>query len=698
LLKAFRKFTARLSERKRDQDRTRLGVHEADLARRQSDWTTAIAGYRAYVARRPRDLGIRMRLAASHRDAGDFSAAETVLREALRLRPRNVGVWTELADVLHLNGRPDDAAAAWKQAQSFAGSAGRGNEGEEGRGPLEDGRSPPRSAYDIFRRRTVIPAPPVIDMPPVTVLIDARGADPAALRATLLGLCSQSMAGWTARVLSHDDLLDHPVASLAGVDPRIHFLSGADLSTEAVYGPVDEALLHLSCGTVLDSQALAWLGYALVLSGAIAVYADDDRASIHWRTGLSWREPAFQAAAHLHDMKTNPRPPAALLLAPVGGPASEPGPEPRFLATAEERRAALLEAFARGLVVHVPLLLATVLDAHDAAARPATSATGLNPRTPSTLSRILTVIPTRDEGEALRVMVDSLFATADQPNLIDVVIVNNRSQDPGTLSWLAEGARQGRFQVMDADEPFNWSRLNNIATAGRKQDIFLFANNDMQMLSAGWDRRLRNELMQADIGAVGARLLYPQGRVQHAGLVLGGLDGAPLHEGLGAAPEDGGPLERWARVRPAAAVTGAFLATRRDVFLSAGGFDALSLAVSCNDVDFCLRVRALGLTVLYLGDLELLHYESMTRGHSDSPTKQRWAQAELGSLHEVWGADAVRDPSRNPHWVGHATNLFHGFRQPEVSEVVDLIATASGLWRASRRADAASPQSDTNLE
>jgi O-antigen biosynthesis protein len=172
----------------------------------------------------------------------------------------------------------------------------------------------------------------------------------------------------------------------------------------------------------------------------------------------------------------------------------------------------------------------------------------------------------------------------------------------------------------------------------------------MVMLSEKWDERVRGLLERPEIGAVGARLLYPDDTMQHAG-VLFGWKGSVIHDGLYQRCPEPGPASRWHVSRAVGAVTGAFLATRRDVFLTHHGFDELNLAVSYNDIDYALKLRASGLKILWTPEITLYHHESKTRGldHLD-PEKSARDAAERTVMETRWGAAMLADPSVNPVW------------------------------------------------
>jgi hypothetical protein len=193
---------------------------------------------------------------------------------------------------------------------------------------------------------------------------------------------------------------------------------------------------------------------------------------------------------------------------------------------------------------------------------------------------------------------------------------------------------------------------------------------------------LRRLLAEPEVGAVGARLLYEDMTIQHAG-VLCGQENLVGHEGVGAAAEEPGPLGRWQTLRAAGAVTGAFLGCRQDAFAAAGGFDEQALPVSFNDVDFCLKLRAAGLTVLYEPRIALIHYESKSRGHDDAdPVKQERAEAEQSRLIERWGEALQVDPGWNPHW-SRWTRPFAALREPSPAEIARHLAAscAPDPWR-----------------
>jgi O-antigen biosynthesis protein len=232
-------------------------------------------------------------------------------------------------------------------------------------------------------------------------------------------------------------------------------------------------------------------------------------------------------------------------------------------------------------------------------------------RRPPAGSRSSIIIPFRDEPRFLRTCVDSIHATTS-PGSVELILVNNGSRQAETTTLLEALARRPHVQVVDDDRPFNWAQLNNAAAARATGELLIFMNNDMEAIEVGWLEALQAQAQRPHVGAVGARLLYHDRRLQHCGVVLG-LGGAAGHIFVGLGEEQGGYLNMARTTRECAAVTGACLATRRQVFDQLNGFDE-TLGVDLNDIDFCLRVQRSGMVVLCEMQAQLVHYESPSRG------------------------------------------------------------------------------------
>lgn len=246
----------------------------------------------------------------------------------------------------------------------------------------------------------------------------------------------------------------------------------------------------------------------------------------------------------------------------------------------------------------------------------------------------------RDEPRLLRAFVDSVRATTDGSSL-QLVLVDNGSQDPETLSLLDRLDGAPDTVVVRDSRPFNWAAHNNAALGAATGDVLIFMNNDIEARTGGWLEALCAQATRADVGAVGARLSYPGGRLQHAGVVVG-LGGAAGHVLAGLGGGEPGYLGMALTTRECSAVTGACLATRRDVFEALGGFDE-DLGLDLNDVDYCLRAGRAGYRVLYEAQAELVHHESPSRGTSQSV-------ADISRFLRRWDdLLAAGDPFFNPN-------------------------------------------------
>ena len=221
---------------------------------------------------------------------------------------------------------------------------------------------------------------------------------------------------------------------------------------------------------------------------------------------------------------------------------------------------------------------------------------------------------------------------------------------PDALEWMKDLVRKRPdVRILRSGGAFNWSRLCNEGAAYAQGGVLVFLNNDLLFHEAGWLRELVSLAHRREVGAVGGCLEFPDGRLQHAGTVLGLGRALAGHAHRGwrlEAPTIAGQL---ALVRNVTALTGACLATRRAVFVATGGFDADHFPVNWNDVDYCLRLRAAGLRVLWTPYARVTHLESMSRADTgQSPEAKAAATMEGKHFTAKWGQSALQDPWWNP--------------------------------------------------
>jgi GT2 family glycosyltransferase len=257
------------------------------------------------------------------------------------------------------------------------------------------------------------------------------------------------------------------------------------------------------------------------------------------------------------------------------------------------------------------------------------------------------IIPTRDKAPVLARALESIFDRSSYANF-DVLVVDNGSTEPATRALLSAWCEREpqRFGVLSDPRPFNFSALINGAVRATLAPVVVLLNNDTEVVTPDWLEAMLEYAQRPAIGAVGALLLYPDGRVQHAGVVLG-IGGLAGHIFKRFPSEAGGYYDALKTVTNYSAVTAACLMIRREAFEAAGGFDE-SLPIAWNDVDFCLRLRAAGYRNVYLPHARLVHHESVTRGRDTTPERRRRTALEVARLRSRWRIDSVPDPYYNP--------------------------------------------------
>jgi GT2 family glycosyltransferase len=272
------------------------------------------------------------------------------------------------------------------------------------------------------------------------------------------------------------------------------------------------------------------------------------------------------------------------------------------------------------------------------------------------------IIPTRDQGDLLRCCLTSLREHSAGNPAMELIIIDNGSREPSTLDYLADLEQRQHVRLLRRDEPFNFSALNNEAVNLAKGDLIALLNNDVEAVHGGWLATMAAHALRPEIGAVGAKLLFEDGTIQHAGILLGigGIAGH-AHKYLDADGE--GYQFRLQLTHNVSAVTAATLVMRRSLFLDIGGFDEENLAVNYNDVDLCLRLMQAGYRNLYCAEAVLLHHESKTRG---APTEKfaynQW-QRERQVMLERWGELLSADPNYSPHLSLVEENLSLALRE-----------------------------------
>ncbi|WP_412527012.1 glycosyltransferase family 2 protein [Burkholderia lata] len=260
---------------------------------------------------------------------------------------------------------------------------------------------------------------------------------------------------------------------------------------------------------------------------------------------------------------------------------------------------------------------------------------------------ITLIIPTRNAVHLMRQCIGSILERTAYENY-EILIVDNGSDDAEALLYFESLVEDPRIRVLRDARPFNYSALNNAAIASANGEFVCLLNNDIEVISPDWLSEMVGLALQPGVGAVGAKLLYPNDTVQHAGLVLG-IQGVAGNAHKHVPRTTRGYFGRAGLVSGFSAVTAACLLVRKSVYLEVGGLDEANLAVAYNDVDFCLRIRQAGYRNVWTPFAELYHHESATRGPETDPANQLRFERETAHMTQRWGKMLVDDPCYSPN-------------------------------------------------
>jgi O-antigen biosynthesis protein len=266
------------------------------------------------------------------------------------------------------------------------------------------------------------------------------------------------------------------------------------------------------------------------------------------------------------------------------------------------------------------------------------------------------IVPTRDRVDLLGRCIAGLLEKTDYPEL-EILIVDHASELPETFAFFEKLKLDPRVRVLPFEGAFNYSAINNMAVAEAKGSIVALINNDIDVINSGWLSEMVSLAIMEDVGAVGAKLVYPNNRVQHGGIVLG-VGGIANHFNYS--------LPRWATgyfgrnllTSSVSAVTGACLVVRKSVFEEVGGLNEKDLPVAFNDVDFCLKLRRKGYRNVWTPHAELYHHESASRGIDDTPEKLARFKRESEYMLATWGPELQHDPFYNDNFSTEIERCF----------------------------------------
>lgn len=442
----------------------------------------------------------------------------------------------------------------------------------------------------------------------------------------LIDLCTGHQAG--------KDALTSTLQSLA-IEGLQSFVIGRDVSAgiEAAIAAIDWErkpwIMPLAAGDRLAPGAAAIYRAAMQDVQLRVIYADDDEID-RWDCTIAphfkpnWNSELF----HHFDYLTG----ACVLRIDDS--------ELRGAKDADDWASALVRtATSGGKVVHVHRVL------HHRTVRNAPGIVKATPGNGSVLPPMSVIVPTRNRVDLLRTCLDGVRRT-DYP-AVEIIVVDNNSDDPETLAYL-DALDPSEVRLIRHPGVFNYSTINNRAAGEASGRLLCLLNNDIEVLEPDWLAIMARQALREDVGAVGAQLLYPDGRIQHAGVVIG-VGNAAGHAHRFIHPNDDGYFRRHALPQFTSAVTAACLVVSRDRFMAVGGLDEDNFAVAYNDVDLCLKLNQRGWQSLYEPRAVLIHHESVSRGHDQDVVGAARFAGELAALQRIWNTDKIVDPFHHPH-------------------------------------------------
>lgn len=259
------------------------------------------------------------------------------------------------------------------------------------------------------------------------------------------------------------------------------------------------------------------------------------------------------------------------------------------------------------------------------------------------------LIPTRDHIELIKPCIETLLKNTDYPNY-EILILNNDSRDEKVLAYFEELAKNPKIRIVDYPQPFNFSAMCNLGAHEARGEFLLLLNNDTEAIHPEWLSEMVRHGLRPEVGVVGARLLFPNNTVQHAGVVVG-LDGIAGHPFSNDSIDSPGYMGRAQLVQNYSAVTGACMLVRKDLYLSLGGMDEIDLKILYNDIDFCLRVRERKLLVVWTPFASLIHKTSASIEEPQNAPSTSAQRAQSHDEHHTmcrrWLNWMAHDPAYN---------------------------------------------------
>jgi len=259
------------------------------------------------------------------------------------------------------------------------------------------------------------------------------------------------------------------------------------------------------------------------------------------------------------------------------------------------------------------------------------------------------IIPTKNAKNLVKACIESILDKTTYQNF-EILLIDNGSDEKDSIDYFNELNKHPKINVLSYPGEFNYSAINNFGVqhASSESTIIGLINNDIEVIEPNWLTAMVGHAGREGIGCVGAKLLYSDGRIQHAGVVMG-YGGGAGHAHKYFPRYHPGYIKRLIATQNYSAVTAACLLVKKSLFLEVGGLNEKDLTVAFNDVDFCLKVQETGVRNVYCAEAELYHHESVSRGTDHAPEKAARFNRELKYLKKQWGMYIEHDPAYSPN-------------------------------------------------
>lgn len=446
----------------------------------------------------------------------------------------------------------------------------------------------------------------------------------------------------------------------------------AALAAMARQHPVDW-LLPIRAGDLVNSVLGSALGPALNRATADTLVYWDEDSLIGGKRHDPWLKPEWDelvflardglcgagllpleplrsaaAAAAMQDATLRPEDLSRLVMALVAEPALPPKLHiPLVLAHRQAGRAFQTAAQRHALIGLARPDLAAVPGGD-----PAFPFVAIGQADPARWPKVSIIIPTRDRPELLEACMAGL-RRLEYPGAIEILVVDNDSCEEQTLALFGQYRRDGIARILRHPGAFNFAAMINQAARVANGECLCLLNNDVEALDGVWLSRMVAFAVRPEFGAIGCQLLYPDRTIQHAGVTIG-IGGAAGHIQKGARP-GAGLFASWHQLtRQVAAVTAACLVVETQKFSAVGGMDEAAFPVDFNDVDFCQKLAAQGLSNVYVAQARLVHHESKSRGAANTAAESPRFACELQTLRSRWGTATRTDPMHSPLFLKSA--------------------------------------------